>query len=148
MIWARWAFVACCGFLCLAQAVMAGEQVVLVADAKSPLHDLDSLELRKIYLGYPVWHDARIVKGLRNTGDRNLNRIFHQTVVAMSEKSYERRLLAMTLREGIPRPPEYNDTESLARALLQDPYSVSYMWKATADQLPQIKILSVLWQKY
>jgi hypothetical protein len=66
----------------------------------------------------------------------------------MSEKSYERRLLAMTLREGIPRPPGYNDTESLIRALLQDTYSVSYMWKATADRLPQIKRLRVLWQKY
>jgi hypothetical protein len=129
------------------QAAGAGRQVVLVAAATSPLHDLDSLELRKIYLGFPVTRDEKIVRGLRNTEDEDLNRIFLQTIVAMSEKSYRRRLLSLPLRQGIPRPDKYNNAEHLLEALSRNPYSVTYMWKDAAVRSADIKILKVLWQQ-
>jgi hypothetical protein len=130
-----------------AGAVVAERQVVLVAAATSPLHDLDSLELRKLYLGYSVRRDGRIVKGLRNTGDEELNRIFLQAVVAMSEKSYRRRLLSLPLRQGIPRPSGYAKSEHLLNALSRNPYSVTYMWKEAADRSTDVKTLKVLWQQ-
>ena len=137
----------CVGIMLCLEVLGAERQVVLVAAATSPLHDLDSLELRKIYLGFTVKRDGHTVSGLRNTGDKDLNRIFLQAVVAMSEKSYSRRLLSLTLRQGIPRPSEYDRPQRLLDALLSDPYSVTYMWKDTAAISPDVKTLKVLWQE-
>ena len=106
-----------------------------------------SLELRKIYLGFPVKRDGQLVSGLRNTGDEELNRIFLQSVVAMSEKSYIRRLLSLPLRQGIPRPSGYDKAEKLLAALANDPYSVTYMWKDAASRQADVKTLRVLWHQ-
>jgi len=143
---ARVLLFACMGILLCLEVLGAERKVVLVAGATSPLHDLDSLELRKIYLGFTVRRDGRTVKGLRNTGDKDLNRIFLQAVVAMSEKSYMRRLLSLTLRQGIPRPSEYDKPDNLLDALSDDPYSVTYMWDDAAAHSPDVKTLRVLWQ--
>jgi len=137
----------CMAIMLCTQAVVAERQVVLVASATSPLHDLDSLELRKIYLGFPVKRDGHTVSGLRNTADEDLNRIFLQSVVAMSEKSYLRRMLSLPLRQGTPRPSEYGRPRRLLDALSRDPYSVTYMWKDTAALSPDVKTLRVLWQQ-
>ena len=138
----------CCASMMLSMNLAAADrEVVLVAASTSPLHNLDSLELRKIYLGFTVKRDGKIIKGLRNTEDENLNSIFLQTVVAMSEKSYMRRLLFLPLRKGIPRPAKYDKHEDLLAALSTKPYSISYMWKEDAVRSSQIKILRVLWQQ-
>ena len=144
---ARTLLICCLGFMLCTQAVVAERQVVLVTSATSPLHDVDSLELRKIYLGFPVKRDGHTVSGLRNSGDEDLNRIFLQAVVAMSEKSYLRRLLSLPLRQGIPRPSEYDSLEHLLDALSSDPYSVTYMWKEAAARSADVKTLRVLWQQ-
>ena len=135
------------GIVLCTQAAVAEREVVLVVAATSPLQSLDSLELRKIYLGFPVRRDGQTVSGLRNTGDEDLNRIFLQSVVAMSEKAYTRRLLSLPLRQGIPRPSSYDKADKLLTALNSDPYSVTYMWKDTASRLADVKTLRVLWQQ-
>ncbi len=143
------AMLLCCfGMMIYMEVVAVDLQVVLVAASTSPLHDLDSLELRKIYLGFTVKREGKTVKGLRNTEDTNLNRIFLQTVVAMSEKSYKNRLLSLTLRQGIPRPAEYDNIDDLLASLSTKPYSVSYMWKDDAVRSSKVKILRVLWQQH
>jgi hypothetical protein len=126
---------------------MAEHQVVLVAAATSPLHDIDSVELRKIFLGFTVERDGQAIKGLRNISDEDLNNIFLQTVVAMSEKSYKRRQLSLTLRKGIPRIAEYDNVEDLIKALLRNPYSISYTREDVVEREPDIKILRVLWEQ-
>jgi hypothetical protein len=127
---------------------VAEHQMVLVAGSMSPLQDFNSIELRKIYLGFTVIRDGHIVKALRNTGDEDINRIFLQTVVAMSQKAYTRRQLSLTLRKGIPNLAEYDEVEDLLKALSSNPYSISYMWAHDAELEPGIKILRVLWEKY
>ena len=94
---------------------VAQHEVVLVAPSTSPLQDLDSLQLRKIYLGFNVTHDGHNIRGLRNTADSKLDQIFLQTVVAMSEKAYLRRQLSLTLQQGIPLVDEYDDSEKLQK---------------------------------
>lgn len=132
----------------LCMEVAADERsVVLVAASTSPLQNLDSLELRKIYLGFTVKRDDRTIKGLRNIVDKNINSIFLQNVVAMSEKSYKKRLLFLTLRQGTPHPAEYDNIEDLLAALSANPYSVSYMWKEDAVSFSQVKILRLLWHQ-
>jgi len=137
----------CTGIMLCMEVAVAGHQAVLVTSSTSPIQDIDSLELRKLFLGFNVTRDGKFVKGLRNTEDDDLNSIFLQSVVAMSEKSYERRHLSLTLRKGIPRPLEYDKSENLLKALSKNPYSVSYMWKESAEDNPDLKILRVLWEQ-
>lgn len=134
------------GIVLCAPGVRAEQEVVLVAAADSPLETLDSLELRKVYLGVPVKVEGTAVVGLRNTSDEQLERIFLQTIVAMSEKSYARRMLSLTLRFGIPRAPAYDNAQKLREALLANPYSISYMWRDGAAPPSGLKILKVLWR--
>ena len=142
------AMLLCCMGILLTMEVAGGERdVVLVAASTSPLHNLDSLELRKIYLGFTVKRDGKIVEGIRYTEDKNLNSIFLQTVVAMSEKSYKNRLLSLTLRQGTPPPAKYDNAEDLLTALSAKPFSVSYMWKDDAVKSSKIKILRELWHQ-
>jgi len=138
----------CIGLMLCIKMAGAEHQMVLVAGSTSPLQDIDSIELRKIYLGFTVLRDGHIVKGLRNTGDEDINRVFLQTVVAMSQKAYTRRQLFLTLRKGIPNLAEYEKDEDLLKALSSNPYSISYMWAQDAELQPGIKILRVLWEKY
>lgn len=137
----------CIGLILCIKVAVAEHQVVLVATATSPLHDIDSLELRKIFLGFTVKRDGQAITGLRNISDEDLNDIFLQTVVAMSEKSYKRRQLSLTLRKGLPRIAEYDKVEDLIKALSSNPYSISYTYEGVAEREPGIKILRVLWEK-
>jgi hypothetical protein len=137
----------CIGLILCIKVAVAEHQVVLVAAATSPLHDIDSVELRKIFLGFTVKRDGQTIKGLRNISDQDLNDIFLQTVVAMSEKSYKRRQLSLTLRKGLPRIAEYDEVVDLIKALSSNPYSISYTHEDVAEREPGIKILRVLWEK-
>lgn len=137
----------CIGLILCIKVAVAEHQVVLVAAATSPLHDIDSLELRKIFLGFTVKRDGQAITGLRNISDEDLNDIFLQTVVAMSEKAYKRRQLSLTLRKGLPRIAEYDNVEDLIKALSSNPYSISYTHEDVAESEPGIKILRVLWEK-
>lgn len=139
--------ICCIGFCLCINVAVAQHQVVLVASSTSPLHELNSIQLRKIYLGFSVQHDGKTIRGLRNTTDNNLNKIFLQTVVAMSEKAYTRRQLAQTLRQGIPRVAEYDESEKLLAALSKNQYSITYMWMEDAKRMPDVKVLRVLWDK-
>ena len=141
-------FVLCCmGFALWLNAAAAQQQVVLVASSASTLNDLDSIQLRKIYLGFEITHDGTAIKALRNNTDGQLNNIFLQTVVAMSEKAYTRRQLSLTLRHGIPRIAEFDNLETLFRALERNPYSITYMWKKDAERRQDVRILRVLWEQ-
>ena len=138
----------CCIGLTLCLDTAAGpQQVVLVASAASTLDDLDSLQLRKIYLGFDIKHNGTSIKALRNNTDNLLDDIFLQTVVAMSERAYSRRQLSLTLRQGVPRVAEFSDSEDLFRVLTRNPHSVTYMWRKDAERRQDIKILRVLWEQ-
>lgn len=128
-------------------AARAAQQVVLVAGEDSPIENLSPLELRKAYFGLVVRYDNQVIRPFQNSSDSQLNRILLQSVVAMSERSYERRLFSLTLKSGRPRPKEFTDQDELVRALRESPYSISYMWRNDAERSAGIKIIRLLWQE-
>ncbi len=127
--------------------VGAAQQVVLVVGENSPIENLSLLECRKAYFGIVVRHDNQIIRPLRNSSDPQLSEIFLQSVVAMSERSYERRLFSLTLKSGRARPEEFTDQDNLVRALREYPHSISYMWRSDAEQSMGIKVIKLLWQE-
>jgi len=127
-------------------SVQAEQTMVLVTDAACPIQEIDTLDIRKAYLGVVVTRNGRIIRPLRLNNDALLKQVFLQSVVAMSEKSYERRLLSLALKYGTPRPVEYDSVGKLVRAVKERSCSIAYLWKKDADLHERIKVLRLLWQ--
>ena len=121
--------------------------VVLVTGADSPIEDISSLDMRKIYFGISVSVDGHTIRALRRRDDERLNQVFLQSVIAMSQRSYERRLLSLALKFGTPRPAEVKSRDELLRLLVENPSTIAYMWKSNAEADPRVKIIRVLWQE-
>jgi len=131
----------------VAQASLAEVAVVLVTYKDSPIQSISSLDIRKVYLGISVTVDGNTIRALRRRDDERLNRIFLQSVIAMSERSYERRLLSLMLKFGTPRPAEVDDSDELLESLATIPSSIAYMWKSDAEADSRVRIIGVLWQE-
>jgi hypothetical protein len=80
-----------------------------------------------------------------NASDPRATEVFLQQIIFMSKRQYERQLLSRVFRLGDQRPPEYEDIDMLARALLDTPDSLSYMWSDQLEHKTGLKALSVLW---
>ncbi len=132
--------------LLLPAVAMAERTVVLVTGESCPVADLQSLDVRKAYLGVLVSIDGHHVRPLRLNGDEQLDRVFFQTIVAMSRKSYERRALSLALKFGTPRPAEFDNLDDALDAVRRIECSIVYAW--AEDLLGQrgIKTLKYLWR--
>ena len=131
----------------MAQVSWADHAVVLITDKDSPIEHLSMLDIRKTYLGITVTVEGKKVRALRRRDDERLNQIFLQSVIAMSVRSYERRLLSLALKDGTPRPKEVSGWDELLESIANDPHSIGYAWKIDAESNSRIKIIKVLWQE-
>jgi hypothetical protein len=125
----------------------AEDSVVLIVSSDSPVERLESIDVRKLFLGLSVIHGNRPLRALRNSTDERLNQIFLQNVVAMSEATFERRLLSMTLQQGSPRPIVYYSKPALLAAVAADPSAVTIAWAADVTGNHRIRVLRVLWRE-
>jgi len=126
--------------------VRAERFVVLVTKEECAMEEMSMLDIRKAYFGIAVSYEGRLVRAFRLNDDDDLNQIFFQTVVAMSEKSYERRLLSMLLKYGTPRPPEFEDVAALAAALRRSDCGIAYMWLDDVTSEKNLRSIRLLWQ--
>jgi hypothetical protein len=126
------------------QFVFAADRLVLIASANSPVLELNSLEIQKLFLGLTVFVGGKELHPLRNESDDFMRQIFYQDIISMSETTYERRLLALTLQQGRTAPPLYHDTKALLSAVAADPNAVSFAWAAAVGGDARIKVLRVL----
>jgi hypothetical protein len=124
----------------------AERTVVLVTNSACTVDSMTMLEVRKAYFGLTISEDKRAVRAFRLKHDDDLTRIFFQTVVAMSESSYERRLRSMLLQHGIPRPREFYDVRELLGAVQNSDCAIAYVWGDDATGVEGIKELRLLWQ--
>ena len=130
----------------LPEIAVAERSVVLVTGESCPMSEISMLDVRKAYLGVAVSVDGGIIRPFRLGGDEMLNQVFYQSIVAMSEKSYDRRVLSLALKYGTPRPPVFDDIESAVAALRRAKCSIIYLWKKDADDLAGVKTIKLLWQ--
>jgi hypothetical protein len=131
--------------LCLAApARPASQELVLVVPADSPVRELDSVSVRKLFLGRPVLVNGSQLHPLRNRSDALLDEIFFQHIVAMSDSNYDRQILIGVNRQLALRPVELNRTAEVA-ALHADPNAVSFMWQRDVGHNPELRVIRVLW---
>ena len=132
--------------LCLvAPARPASQAVVLVVRADSPVSEMDSVTVRKLFLGLPVLVNGRPLHPLRNRSDPLLDEIFFQQIVAMSQSSYDRQILIGVNRQLALRPVELNRTAEVIAALRADPNAVTFMWQRDVGHNPELRVIRVLW---
>jgi hypothetical protein len=131
--------------LTAATPALAGEQLVLIVSAASKIEQLDSLEVRKLFLGLTVTHDGNRLRPVLNESDDRVKQIFLQNIVSMSDITYDRRLLRLSLIQGQTQPTAYKNITLLINSVAADPGAVSYAWAKDVAHETRIRILRVLW---
>ena len=126
--------------------ILAGQQtVVLVVRADSSVTDLDSIAVRKLFLGLPVLINGKPLHPVRNRTDAQLDEIFLQQIVAMSQSAYDRQVLIGLNRQGWIRPAEVTAQTRALQTLYDDPNAVTFMWLRDVAQDPRVRVIRVLW---
>lgn len=125
----------------------AERAVVLVVDKNSSITEMSTLDIRKAYLGIALTSGNRIVSALRIRSDDELNQIFLQTVIAMTPRTYERRIISSALKYGRPIPREARNRDELVNWIVSNSTSIGYMWKSDAEADSRLRIVRVLWQE-
>jgi hypothetical protein len=131
--------------LTAATPASAGEQLVLIVSAASRIEQLDSLEVRKLFLGLTVTHNGNRLRPVLNESDDRVKQIFLQNIVSMSDITYDRRLLRLSLIQGQTQPTAYKNITQLINSVAADPSAVSYAWAEDVAHETRIRILRVLW---
>jgi hypothetical protein len=121
------------------------DSVVLIVGASSPIQQLSSVELRKVFMGFDVVSAGMSLRAARNRSDPRLEQIFFQNIVDLSELVYERQLLARKVQQASALPLEFLDDNRLLDAVARDPRIVSYTWATSAAKRSDVRILRLLW---
>jgi len=121
--------------------------LVLVSSTHSSIEKLKPSLVRKIFLNFHTSFNNQHLTPLINNSNELLYEIFLQKVVYMSERNYDRYLIAKTFRTGMPRPEKFSNTKNLIAALQAASGSVSVMWKKNADDEKSIRIIQTLWEE-
>jgi hypothetical protein len=134
--------------LVLAAPLGAAERsLVLIVAADSPVEHLDSIEVRKLFLGLPVLRNDDALRPVCNVSDDRIQEVFLQYVVAMTQGAYDRRILALVNTQGRPRPLELRSRDAVVAMLYADRRAVSYAWLTDVAGNPRIRVLRVLWKE-
>jgi hypothetical protein len=123
----------------------ATQSVVLVVRADSVVADLDSVTVRKVFLGVPVLVGGSPLHPIRNRSDSQLDLIFLQEIAAMSQSAYDRQMLIGLNRQGWLRPQELDSSALILQKLYSDPNAVTFMWARDVARNPRIRVIRVLW---
>ena len=129
----------------LTMPASADETLVLIVSAESKVEQLDSLEVRKLFLGMTVVHNGDRLRPLLNEAEPRLKDVFLQNVVSMTDMTYDRRILRLALQGGRSLPAVYADKAMLINTVAADPTAVSFAWARDVQHDKRIKILRVLW---
>jgi hypothetical protein len=127
------------------KSLRAAEQLVLVVSADSKIEQLDSREVRKLFLGLTVTQHGERLRPVLNESDPRVKDIFLQNVVSMSDTTYDRSVLRLALIQGQAKPIAYKDISLLLKAVIADPTAVSYAWAKDVAHEPRIKSLRIIW---
>jgi hypothetical protein len=123
----------------------ADDTLVLIVGADSKVDQLDSLQVRKLFLGMTVTYGGDRLRPLLNDADSRVRDIFLQNIVSMTDMTYDRRILRLALQGGRSLPTIFKDKVELINAVAADPTAVSYAWEKDVQHDRRIRILRVLW---
>lgn len=123
----------------------AGEEMVLIVSAHSNVDELDSLQVRKLFLGLTVNQHGSRLRPVLNEADARIKELFLQNIVSMSDSTYDRYVLRLSLLQGTTQPVAYTSTPQLVNAVATDLVAVGYVWMTDVAHDPRIRVLRVIW---
>ncbi|HWJ35185.1 MAG TPA: hypothetical protein VNR70_07960 [Steroidobacteraceae bacterium] len=126
-------------------SAFAGEELVLIVSSGSNIDQLDSSAVRKLFLGLTVQSNGNRLRPLLNESDAQLKEIFLQNIVSMSDSTYDRYVLQLSLQQGRKQPVVYRSNTQLIDSVAADPAAVSYAWVRDVEHDGRIRILRVVW---
>lgn len=122
------------------------EHVVLVMSSRAAQPgQFAASELRRLFLGMPVFRDGDKVVPLLNASNKEVYQAFLQKVMFMSEANYQRQLVLRVFRRGGNRPAIYHKTEHLVQAMEAIPNGVSFMLQSEVEHLNDVEVVQPLW---
>jgi ABC-type phosphate transport system substrate-binding protein len=124
---------------------IAGEEVVLIVSARSTIEQLDSPQVRKLFLGLTVTQHGDHLRPVLNESDDRIKELFLQNIVSMSDSTYDRYLLRLALLQGRAQPAIYKNKNQLIDAVIADPAAVGYVWARDVARDPRLKIIRIVW---
>jgi hypothetical protein len=131
--------------LCATAPADAGEELVLIVSAQSNIDRLDSSLVRKLFLGLTVNQLGSRLRPVLNESDDRIKELFLQNVVSMSDSTYDRYILRLSLLQGRPQPTVFKDEKRLIDDIAADRSAVGYVWAKDVAHDAHVKILRVLW---
>jgi hypothetical protein len=131
--------------LCATAPADAGEELVLIVSAQSNINRLDSSLVRKLFLGLTVNQLGSRLRPVLNESDDRIKELFLQNVVSMSDSTYDRYILRLSLLQGRTQPVVFKDKKRLIDDIAADPSAVGYVWAKDVAHDTRVKILRVLW---
>jgi hypothetical protein len=123
----------------------AGEELVLIVSSHSTVDQLESPFVRRLFLGLTVTQHGDRLRPLLNEADPDIKNLFLQNIVSMSDSTYDRYVLRLTLLQGRTQPMVYKNTVELINAIAADPAAVGYVWARDVAHDPRIRILRIVW---
>jgi hypothetical protein len=101
--------------------------------------------VRRLFLGLTVTQHGNRLLPVLNEADPKIKELFLQNIVSMSDSTYDRYVLRLTLLQGRTQPPVYKSSAELVNAVAADPTVVGYVWARDVAHDPRVKILRVVW---
>jgi hypothetical protein len=131
--------------LSAATRVFAAEELVLIVSARSSVDQLESPLVRRLFLGLTVTQHGNRLRPVLNEADSEIKELFLQNIVSMSDSTYDRYVLRLSLLQGRTQPTVYRNNAVIINAVAADPTVVGYVWAREVAHDPRIKILRVVW---
>jgi hypothetical protein len=128
-----------------ASPVLAGENLVLIVSARSSIDQLDSPLVRRLFLGLTVTQHGIRLRPLLNEADAEISELFLQNIVSMSDSTYDRYVLRLSLQQGRTQPMVYKSESELIAAVAADPAAVGYAWGKDVAHDHRVRVLRVVW---
>ncbi|VAW65423.1 hypothetical protein MNBD_GAMMA09-2970 [hydrothermal vent metagenome] len=119
--------------------------LLMVTDKSNEISPLNTQELRKLFLGVPIYRNNHQLKPMINRGDEMCYQIFLQYILGMSHKRYVRTMVSSLYRNGIKSPPVFIDIDDVAGYLREEPYSITYIYKHNLPKFDNIKVIQEIW---
>jgi hypothetical protein len=125
--------------------ILASEELVLIVSTRSDVDQLDSPLVRRLFLGLTVTQHGNHLRPVLNEADPEIKELFLQTIVSMSDSTYDRYVLRLALLQGRTQPTVYRNNAELINAVAADPTVVGYVWARDVAHDPRVRILRIVW---
>lgn len=120
-------------------------RLLLITRAEYKPLPLDRNELRRLFLGMPVYRNGEKLIPLINKSEALCYQVFLQSVVGLSQKRYERSLISGLYRQGVVAPVFYEDKKDLLKDLNKKDRTISVMFDKGEGKEKVFNVVQEIW---